>query len=218
MKFGVIFDMDGTLIDSIPVLWESYRRVLAQHGVTLPEEELPLYRGLSWVHILERWKKLYNVTLTGEHFLDTIIQLENVKLSQGSYVMPGVERFIHLLRGKNIPFSIGTSSTRVRALSKLEKSGLASFFEVVVTVDDVHAPKPAPHIFLEAAKRMKISPARCVVIEDSVEGVQAAKAAGMKVIGFAPQEKDRASVCDADVIISSYAELDESFFARWFAA
>lgn len=218
MNFGVIFDMDGTLIDSIPLLWESYRRVLAQHGVTLPEEELPIYRGLSWVHILERWKKLYGISLSSEHFLDTIIQLENAKLSQGTYVMPGAESFIHSLRGKNIPFSIGTSSTRVRAVSKLEKSGLASLFDVIVTVDDVHAPKPAPHIFLEAASRMNISPARCVVIEDSSEGVQAAKAAGMKVIGFAPQEKDRVSVRDADVIISSYSELDESFFARWFAA
>ena len=218
MTFGIIFDMDGTLIDSIPLLWESYRRVLAQHGVALPEEELPLYRGLSWVHILERWKKLYNVSLSGEHFLETIIQLENAKLSQGTFVMPGAENFIRLLRGKNIPFSIGTSSTRVRAVSKLEKSGLASFFDVVVTVDDVHVPKPAPHIFLEAASRMKISPSNCVVIEDSFEGVQAAKAAGMKVIGFAPQEKDRVSVCDADVIISSYSELDENFFARWFAA
>jgi len=85
-------------------------------------------------------------------------------------------------------------------------------------VDDVHVPKPAPNIFLEAASRMNISPSKCVVIEDSFEGVQAAKAAGMKVIGFAPHEKDRVSVGDADVIISSYAELNDDFFARWFAS
>lgn len=218
MPFAIIFDMDGTLIDTIPLLWESYRRVLAQHGVDLPEEELPIYRGMSWKHIQERWKTLYNVSLSSEHLLDTVIQLENVKLSQGTYVMPGAENFIRFLREKNIPFSIGTSSVRSRAFSKLEKSGLASLFDVVVTADDVHAPKPAPNIFLEAASRMNISPSKCVVIEDSREGVEAAHRAGMKVIGYAPSLLDRVHVERADAIIASFSELNVDFFDRWFSS
>ena len=98
--------------------------------------------------------------------------------------MPGVERWIRWLHEQHIPIAVASSSPRALIDLIMEKTGLGAYFDVRLTGEEVEHGKPAPDIFLAAASQIGISPAHCLVIEDSRNGVQAAKSAGMRCIGY----------------------------------
>jgi beta-phosphoglucomutase len=179
-----IFDMDGVLIDSGAHHRKAWRALLDELGVqpTEPEfwrltigrpaeEALPLLlrRALSPAdtrRLAARKRDLYGAFS-----------------AEGIQPVPGVHAFVESLVRAGVPRAVATSASRGDAHVLLGGLGLRRYFEVIVTADDVRLGKPDPGVYLEAARRVGAAPAECMVFEDSVVGVIAARAAGMRAIG-----------------------------------
>lgn len=207
MKLAVIFDMDGVLVNTVPVIWDTFKVILREQGVILPDKDLPLYRGVSWPDTLKIWEKKYHLSFNEQAFAQRIVEEELKHFDSEKTLSPNVVSFLTFLRKQNVPIAIGTSSPRWRAELILEKSKLNSFFDAVVTADDVVEHKPSPQLFLLAAKKMNVFPENCIVIEDGLSGVEAAKRAGMKSIGYAQSPENNRALGKADIVISDFSEL-----------
>ncbi|MER6357230.1 HAD-IA family hydrolase [Streptomyces sp. NPDC001634] len=182
---AVIFDLDGTLVDSEPNYFEAGRQILAEQGVTdytLADHER--YVGISTQETLERWKERYGLRAS----LDELLAETNRRYLElaraATRVYPEMRKFVELLAGEGVSMAVasGSSSEAIEAI--LAGTGLGSWFTTVVSAQEVAHGKPAPDIFLEAARRLDTSPADCVVLEDSAPGSAAAHAAGMRCIAI----------------------------------
>ncbi|MBP0115110.1 MULTISPECIES: HAD family hydrolase [Bradyrhizobium] len=177
----IIFDCDGVLVDSELLSCRCLSEVLAEFGFALSEEQaLELFLGRSTKAIEQHYRDLGQIVPDGflprlkSHVLETFVaSLEPI---------PGVEAVISEL---TVPFCVASSSDIDRVSLSLDVTGLrAHFGDRLYTAQMVRHGKPAPDLFLHAAENMRSPPSRTLVIEDSVSGVQAGKAAGMTVWGF----------------------------------
>ncbi len=183
MKFGVIFDWDGVVIDSRRQHEKSWDRLAAEEKLDLPEGHFLKGFGmknnriiphvLGWTEDLDEVARL---AARKEELYREIIQ------EDGIGPLPGVREFLETLRQEKIPCAIGSSTERKNIEVILEVIGLGDFFSVIVSADDATHGKPHPEIFLNAAKKLNLPPEQCIVIEDTQVGVDAAHAGGMKVI------------------------------------
>lgn len=204
MSFGLIFDLDGTLMDTVPVIERSQEEVLNTYGLVLPEGYSKGFAGLPLRDIVARINKDFDESLdwrliaqqTGE------IQFHILKKSP-SVVFDGLVDLLNDANQRGLRLAVGTSSTLDRAHGLLHCSGLWGYFQEYVSIDDVTDGKPAPDIFLECAKRLDYPTERCVVFGDGRNDLLAARAAGMKFIGFSPGGPNEA-LSGADMLIGSY--------------
>lgn len=179
---AVLFDMDGLMIESERALLQCWREASQTLGLRHLDDAL----WFSFVGLSDR----VCVDLLRER-LDEVQVKALLQETQDRYdrhveaglpLKPGVLELLSELEKRSIPRAVVTSTRRDRALQKLERCHLLPYFDTVVTGSDVAHPKPAPDIYLLAAERLCVSPALCVVLEDSVPGVRAALAAGMTPI------------------------------------
>jgi HAD superfamily hydrolase (TIGR01509 family) len=179
---AVLFDMDGLMIESERALLQCWREASQALGLRQLDDTL----WLSFVGLSDRvCVDLLRERLDGaqvEALLQETQDRYDRHVEAGLPLKPGVLELLSELEKRSIPRAVVTSTRRDRALQKLERCGLLPHFDTVVTGSDVAHPKPAPEIYLLAAERLCVSPARCVVLEDSVPGVRAALAAGMTPI------------------------------------
>jgi len=206
MDYGVIFDMDGVLVDSTMISWDSFNQVLKPRGVQFGREEIKPYLGMSLRDIVADLNSKYGWNLDFAEFTQAswAIQLELFKKSKAD---EGLVKLLKELKAMSVPMAVGTSSQRFRADKVLELLGITDYFSSVVTANDVTEHKPNPHLFLEAARRINRAPNRCVVIEDATNGIEAAKRAGMKVVGYLNKYNGAESIAQADVRIDSFENL-----------
>lgn len=180
---AVIFDLDGTLVDSMPAHFEAWREALSQFNVpkdVFPEDVFYSMGGRPTKDIV--------VELNGEFGLN--IDPADVALAKREAFMNLLDKveinedvvgYAKSLRGK-VPMAIATGGTRVVAEKTLQAVGISDLFDEVVTANDVECGKPAPDIFLEAASRLEVDPTKCLVFEDAPAGIMAAQSAGMVVV------------------------------------
>ncbi len=176
----VIFDLDGLLIDSQPLQYQSYKEVFAQHGHTLHSKD-----WLQWIHHgvnQKMWIEQNNLDLDHE-----VIHAQKRKryaelIDEKMELKPGAHQCITLLRRSGYRLCVASASSLDSVKRIIQKFNLEPEFEYLLSDQDVKMPKPHPHIFLEAARLMGVPPEECVVIEDSLAGFKAAKSAGMKCI------------------------------------
>ncbi|MQS34416.1 HAD family hydrolase [Streptomyces katsurahamanus] len=185
-EFGalsVIFDLDGTLVDSEPNYYEAGRRLLAQYGVTgFGWERHTDFIGISTRETLETLREEYGIDapvaelLAGKnrHYLELA--------RTGTEVFPQMRAFVELLHSDGVAMAVASGSSRAAIDAVLDGTGLGAFIPTVVSADEVPRGKPAPDVFLEAARRLGAAPADCVVLEDATPGVAAARAAGMRCV------------------------------------
>ena len=128
--------------------------------------------------------------------------------------MPGVGELLESLASEGIPMAVGSSGPPPNVALVVEKLGATEIFGVLVTADDVTRGKPDPQVFLLAAERLGVPPARCIVVEDAQAGVTAARAAGMHCVGIASTGRTRDELADADLVIDSLSELTPDVFRR----
>ncbi|CAI6056152.1 Phosphoglycolate phosphatase [Paenibacillus sp. JJ-100] len=206
---GVIFDMDGVLIDSEPIYFEIERSSFDHFGAAVTVEEHHSFVGVTLESMWQQVINKYQVKVPLEEILVYHQQhvMEQMLAHTELVGMPGVERWVQWLHEQQIPIAVASSSPRALIDLIMEKTGLGSYFEVRMTGEEVEHGKPAPDIFLAAAERIGISPEHCLVIEDSRNGVQAAKSAGMRCIGYRNPGSGDQNLSKADVQISSYDEL-----------
>lgn len=177
---GVVFDCDGTLVDSEPLSGEAWRRVLAPYGYELTEGDLAACVGRPYAAThayLAQRVALPDADAVWPVLSQELFALIDSSLEPFEDALEAVEE----LRARGVPIAVASSSVRERLDRTLARAGLE--FEITIAGDEVEHGKPAPDMFLLAAERLGVPPHRCVVIEDSPPGVAAGKAAGMPTLG-----------------------------------
>lgn len=207
---AVIFDMDGVIIDSEPVYHRVEKKLFKRLGIKISEDEHYSFVGMSmdliWENILEKNKlKLNKEELIKLHTDNMIGSFQNEeKLTP----LPNLVEFIEKLIDNNFKIALASSSSRILIDIILKKLEIKNFFEVIVSGEDVENGKPFPDIFLLTAKHLGCKPSECIVIEDSKNGVSAAKKANMKCIGFKNSNSGMQDLSAADMIIGNFSALD----------
>lgn len=200
----VIFDCDGVLVDSERLTHQVVVDMLAEHGVTLGfDEAVDRFIGMSMANGLVQLKALLGGTLPDD-FLPEMGRRTRAAFRAGLTTVPGVEAVID---GLQRPFCVASNGNHAKVNFTLGHTGLLPRFTGrIFTADDVAHPKPAPDLFLLAARTLGVPPARTTVVEDTPTGVAAARAAGMRVIGFAAMTPaGRLQAAGADAIAHDMA-------------
>ena len=205
-RLGVIFDIDGVLLNSYRLHYECWRAIAEKHGITLSERDFdPLFGRRGSEIVREIWGgDLPPEQVASIHQRKQAQYREN--LQRNFPLMDGASELIDGLVAKGFVLGIGSSAPPENVEMSLNGLGRAKSFKAVVTGSDVTRGKPDPQVFLLAAQRMGLKPADCAVIEDAVAGITAALAGGMTAIalaGTAPAE----SLTMADLVVTSLGQL-----------
>jgi HAD superfamily hydrolase (TIGR01509 family) len=181
---GVVFDMDGTLLDNMPFHEEAFNTFAARHG--LPALTLETRKWMDG----KRNRDIFPYLFTRELTPDDVEQLSDEKeslyrtLSKGRLTtLAGLDRLLARLEARGIPVSLATSAPRANVEHTLTELGLRARFTHIARSDEVAHGKPFPDVFLEAARQMGIAPEQCLAFEDAPAGIIAARRAGMFCIG-----------------------------------
>lgn len=205
--FGVIFDFDGTILDSETAEYESHRRCCAEYGVELSEDEW--CTGIGIVQPDTHWFDWLCARAASppslERFHETTRAYFRAHVSMQP--MPGIAELIDVLASAGVPRAVGSTASSRWVLTALDDLRLTGRFTAIVTGDQVERGKPAPDVYLEAARRLGLDPRHCVAIEDSGPGVAAAKAAGMKTVAIPHPLSRRHDLSGADLYAASASEL-----------
>lgn len=206
---GVIFDMDGVLVDSNKAHLLSWKRVAEESGVDFTEKMFWDTVGMRSESIVERY---WPQPLTTTDVAELVNKKESIFLEncgEGVFLIPGVIDFVKRLYEKKVKFALGSSAPRANVEHILVNFGLQYYFGTrVVAGNEVQRGKPSPDIFLLAARKMGVLPSECVVIEDSVSGIIAGKRAGMRTIAFVSAGHEREEYEGADRIVCSFKEVE----------
>jgi HAD superfamily hydrolase (TIGR01509 family) len=179
---AVVFDLDGTLLNTERPGMEAGRAALAEFGFEIPLETMCQLVGKDTESGDALLQKILGGALTFEQLLPVWRKHYEARFPDGIPLMPGVADLLDHLDGTGLPRAVATSSRMKPAQRKLERSGLSTRFATVVTFDCVARPKPAPDAYVLAAERLGFDPTRCLAFEDSDTGAASAKAAGMTVV------------------------------------
>ncbi len=198
---GVIFDMDGVLCDSEPFICEAAVAMFRErHGVTVQASDFHPFTGTGEDRFLGGVAEKYGVILDRE--ADKVFTYERyLELIRGRLQpMAGAVAFVRACRSRGLKLAVASSADRMKVDGNLAQIGLAhGAFDAVIDGSMVARKKPEPDIFLLAADRIGVAPEACVVFEDAVSGIRAARAAGMRVIGVCSSFNDatlrRAGAC-----------------------
>jgi len=181
---GLVFDCDGTVADTMPLHYKAWVAALREHNSDFPEALFYEMAGIPTVRIIEILNEKHGYRLPVQESADLKERLFVEFIPQ---VLP-VEPVVKLVRdyaGK-LPMAVATGGTRSICTRTLEALGILKYFKHIVTADDVKHGKPAPDIFLEAARRLGVPPGDCYAFEDAELGIQSATAAGMVTIDIRP--------------------------------
>ncbi|RDI55158.1 HAD family hydrolase [Microvirga subterranea] len=212
----LIFDCDGVLVDSEPLSCRIDAEVLTGLGVPYTAEEIARsFVGVSQKDMIARISAERGLTLPDD-LGDRINRALFARFETDLKAIDGVRDAILALPYRRC---VASSSLPQRIALSLRVTGLADLFENVFSASEVRHGKPAPDLFLHAALRMEADPATCIVIEDSIAGVQAARAAGMRVIGFTggghcgPEHGERLREIGATTIVTRMSDLPQAVAA-----
>ena len=214
-NFAVIFDMDGVLIDSSQIVFESFNKILEPHNFRINEEEYKQYLGITAQGLCNKWKKEYGLDFTAEFIADETTRLQ-MNVLKSKPMDPSALNFLKELKRGFIPIGLGTSSPRIRAEKILESLGIKNFFGAIVTGDEVIEHKPNPEIFLKVSEKLGIAPEKCIVIEDAINGVEAAKRGKMKAIAYLTGNHKEEEFKHSDFILRSFSELSLEKISKLF--
>lgn len=207
MDFAVIFDMDGVLVDTHDLIWNSINKILGNYGVHLTYEDINTYLGKSLEDNIKDWNKKYSLSLNIKEYSNSLWK-EQKKLLKKIGPNKNLVTFLKELEKNNILKGVGTSSQGFRAKKILDWTKLRKYLPVLVAAEDVHNHKPAPDVFFKVADRLYTPPEKCVVIEDSYSGILAAKIAKMRAIGYLGKHNSINDLIDADLVIKDFSEIN----------
>ncbi len=181
---GLIFDCDGTIADTMPLHYEAWAEAIQHHGHEFPEALFYEMAGIPTARIIELLNERHGWKIPVEEAATYKEKLYVERIHRVTPIEP-VVRLVRECAGK-LPMAVATGGTRAICTKTLAAMGVVQHFQAIVTADDVEHGKPAPDIFLEAARQIGIAPQRCLAFEDGELGIQSAKAAGMAVIDVRP--------------------------------
>jgi HAD superfamily hydrolase (TIGR01509 family) len=206
---AVIFDLDGVLADSEPWWSKIDAKLLAEYGVTYRGEHHQNVVGVSYRLAVEFYKKAFGLSVPTEELMRRRGEIATEFFASRVGLFPNVKEVLEELRQMKVHLAVATSSVRASARPFLNRNQLTGFFEVIIAGEEVQHGKPAPDIYLCAASRLGIPANACLVVEDALPGVAAAKAADMHVAAIPdrrfvdPGEYEK----KADYVLNSLKEL-----------
>ena len=209
MPQAIIYDMDGLLIDSEPFWRTSMIKVLATVGLHLTEEQCAATTGLRFDHVLEYWFERYpwdskSIVEVHEEVLD---EMEHAIMHEAE-ILPGVFESIELFRARGYKLAIASSSAMRLIKVCVKRLNGSEIFDAVISAEHEDYGKPHPAVFIKAAKELKIHPLDCIVLEDSLMGVIAAKAARMQCVAIpSPENYDNPKFAIADWRLRSLTDI-----------
>lgn len=217
---AILFDMDGLLIDSEPLWHEAEIYGFGLAGLCLTPEQCLETTGLRVDEVVEfryeqrPWESPDREVITAA-IVERLVELVHTK----GVLKPGVAEALDCARGSGGRIALASSSPYVIIDAVLDTFGLWSAFEVIHSAEEEARGKPEPDVYLTAARKLGIDPAACVALEDSPNGVLAAKAAGMKCIAIPePILRDDPRLARADAILGSLLEFDAALLDRLLAS
>jgi HAD superfamily hydrolase (TIGR01509 family) len=215
-NLAAIFDWDGIVVDSSRLHVLTWGMLATELGRRLPEglrigslgirAEAVITDLLDWTQDPAEVRRL---SFRKEELFRDIVRRDGIDAP------PGVIRFLEHLRGLRVPCAVGSSAPRLNIEAGMDALGIRPLFAASVAGDEVARGKPAPDIFLRAAEQLGRAPSECVVFEDAPAGVEAAHAAGMRVVGVLTTNP-RESLKQADRVVGSFEEIVEADPASWF--
>ena len=206
---AVLWDMDGTLIDSEEFHWRAWHETMSDEGFPITRQQFLASFGQRNDAILPLWlgesadrKRMTRVADAKEKRYRDLVR------ASGISPLPGVAGWIDCLQRKGWRQAVASSAPRANIEVILESLGAGNLFQAIVSAEDVSRGKPDPEVFLVAASRVGVPPQRCIVVEDAVAGIEAARNAGMRSIGISRDGK----YLDADVVVRSLELLSPQAF------
>ncbi len=177
----VIFDLDGTLVDSM-WMWRAIDiEYLGRFGIPLPEDLQSKIEGMSFSETAVYFKEFFHIPDSLEKIKDDWNRMAWDKYANEVPLKPGIPEFLRGCRKHGIKLGIATSNSRELVENIVEVHKLRDYFSCIMTGCDVAHGKPAPDIYLAVSEKLRVNPERCLVFEDIIPGIQAGKSAGMKV-------------------------------------
>lgn len=184
---GLIFDMDGTLSDSLPVHLETWNKIGEKYGFEFDPQIINELTGRPTIEFANHVIKRYNVDEAPE----VLVKMKQESFWELAHLLQPVNEVVSIVKEKfgKIPMSVGTGASRASAEVQLKELKLTEYFDIIVSANDVTKHKPEPETFLECARLMGIEPQHCQVFEDGDLGIAAAEKAGMMVTDIRPHIK-----------------------------
>ena len=213
MQKAVLWDLDGTLVDSSDHHWVAWRDTIGAEGLEITYAQFLESFGQKNDRIIRSW--------LGQETTDEVIQrigdakeaeYRRLALERGVTALPGAIEWVDRLRREGWRQAIASSAPRLNVEVMVQALALEPFIDGITSAEDVTAGKPDPQVFLAAASRLNVPPSRCIVVEDVAAGVEAARRAGMRCICVS-----RNASLNGDVSVSSLADLPADAFNRLLA-
>lgn len=179
---AVIFDMDGTLIDTERVSQAAWRRAAQDFRIEIPERILHAFVGCSIPNAMNMIDDEFGDPAFTERLFNRRHEIFDATWEDELELKPGAAEAVAAVRERGLAVALATSSVRDRAITSMERLGLMELFDAAVFDEDIEHHKPAPDVYLVAADHLGVEPTRCVTVEDSFNGVRAGAAAGMRTI------------------------------------
>ena len=184
---AVLFDLDGTLVDSMWMWKDIDMEYLGKYGITLPPELQEYIEGMSFSEVSAYFKEAFGIKESLEEIKSEWVSMAKYKYTHEVPLKPGALRFLKHLKEQGIPMGIATSNSRDLLDAVLESLEISPYFDCCMTSCEAGAGKPAPDIYLKAAKILKTEPKDCLIFEDTPAGILAGNRAGIPVCAMADE-------------------------------
>jgi beta-phosphoglucomutase len=210
---GFIFDLDGVIVDTAKYHFLAWKGVAEELNVPFTEVQNEQLKGVSRVKSLEKILNWGNLSISEDHF-DSIMKIKNenylsfISNMTEAEILPDVVRVLNFLKNNHQKVALGSASKNAQTI--LKKVGLHNYFEVIVDGNSVSKAKPDPEVFLIAAEGLGTAAGNCIVIEDSIAGIQAANAAGMISIGIG----EISVLNEANYVFRDFTEITTQFLNK----
>lgn len=213
---AVIYDMDGVIIDSEPLWREAEIESFATVNISLTDEMCIQTMGLRVDEVVEHWFHLFPTDSTlAKPVEDMILKKVAALVLDKGQAKEGVYESLEFIKGKNVPIALASASAMILINAVLDKLGLRSYFSELHSAEFEEYGKPHPSVYLTTAKKLEVPSRTCIAIEDSINGMIAAKASKMKCIAIPDDaHRDDKRLGIADAVLSSLKEINEELWQK----